>query len=149
MDVIKNTEAVITIVVNGLGSIGVLFFFHIDWKKFGLLYLISGLGGLFLCTFFMLFKFYDFPSHMRIGLSMPHFTLLIFFSLVAMLGVRYSPRRWSWKLPFYMTIVHLGMIAETWAQTSTQANSFQQAGTSGNQVESRLHLIRSSHLRFA
>ena len=30
-----------------------------------------------------------------------------------------------------------------------KANSFQQAETSRNQMESRLHLIKSSHLRYA
>ena len=34
-------------------------------------------------------------------------------------------------------------------RTEKQANSFQQAETSRNQMESRLHLIKSSHLRYA
>ena len=29
-----------------------------------------------------------------------------------MFGVRYSPEKWGWKIPFYWGIVHLGVLGE-------------------------------------
>ena len=46
-------------------------------------------------------------------------------------------------------ILHLETKTSKTLWSFLQANSFQQAETSRNQMESRLHLIKSSHLRYA
>lgn len=64
---------------------------------------------------------YDFPYRLFPGLSpMPLFAILTVFPFYVILGVRYSPSMWGWKIPFYWALVHIGMFFEVLAQNYTQ-----------------------------
>ncbi len=96
-------------------------FFRLDWKKYGLLFLLSAVVGMALCFIFIGMDLYSFPHRLFPGISKIPFTaILTIFPLYVLVGVRYSPRPWAWKIPFYWVMVHLGMAAEFWAEEKTQ-----------------------------
>ncbi|WP_232223968.1 CBO0543 family protein [Anoxybacteroides tepidamans] len=97
-----------------VGSIfGSYFIIKLDWRKYGLLYLISGVSANIVCILFLALDFYKFPvTPLNGALTIPFTALLTTFPYYVLLGVRYSPRRWAWKIPFYWGMVHLGVTAE-------------------------------------
>jgi hypothetical protein len=52
--------------------------------------------------------------------KIPFTAVLTIFPLQVLIGVRYSPKPWPWKIPFYWVMVHVGMTAEVWAEERTQ-----------------------------
>ncbi|WP_435798802.1 CBO0543 family protein [Peribacillus asahii] len=80
-----------------------------------MLFILSALAGNILCYMFVKFKFYSFPYLLfpRIEI-MPVTVVTLFFPIMVLLSVRYSPEKWGWKIPFYWTIIHIGMFLETW-----------------------------------
>jgi hypothetical protein len=101
--------------------IGTILILRIDWRKYGLLYLISALVGVVLCYVFLGLKLYSFPYRLFPEIAKIPFTaILTIFPLYVLLGVRYSPSAWPWKIPFYWGMVHLGVFAEGWAENETQ-----------------------------
>lgn len=106
-------EYVITVFVI-LGSfIGSIFIIRKDWKNYGLLYLISGILGGLICTLFLVLGFYYFPiTPFSFGLPIPLVALFTVFPFYVLLGVYFSPKRWVWKLPFYMAMINLAVYTE-------------------------------------
>jgi hypothetical protein len=51
---------------------------------------------------------------------MPVTIVTLSFPILVLLGVRYSPEKWGWKIPFYWTIIHIGMFAEIAALNQTR-----------------------------
>lgn len=51
---------------------------------------------------------------------MPFTSVTLSIPLLVLLGVRYSPEKWAWKIPFYWTIIHIGMFAEVYALEGTR-----------------------------
>lgn len=91
-----------------------------NWGQYGLLFLLSAAVGNILCLLFVNFGFYTYPVRLFPDLSpMPFTAVTTAFPMLVLLGVRFSPRRWPWKIPFYWTIVHLGVFAETYALEKT------------------------------
>ncbi|WP_369751119.1 CBO0543 family protein [Paenisporosarcina sp. TG20] len=65
---------------------------RLDWKKYGLLYLLSAGAGNILCLLFVSFNFYSFPYVLFPQiLQMPFHAVATFFLLYVLIGVRYSP----------------------------------------------------------
>jgi hypothetical protein len=97
-----------------IGSAGVLFFIiRINWKQYGTLLLISGVVGLILCYLLISLKLYNFPFRIFPAVSeVPFVLILTFFPMYVLLGVRFSPQVWRWKIPFYWVLVHFGVFAE-------------------------------------
>lgn len=96
-----------------LTVIGLGFFLRLDWKRYGILFLTSASIGAFLCALFIFFGFYEFPFRSLPNVSpmpLPH--IVTFFPLYVMIGVRYSPEKWGWKIPFYWAMVHIGVFSE-------------------------------------
>jgi hypothetical protein len=96
-----------------LSLLGSYFILRTDWKRYGFLYIISGLVGTILCSLFVFLGFYSFPvtiipkstiTFLQMFASVPFFVIL---------GVRYSPVKWQWKIPFYWALVHIVMLQET------------------------------------
>jgi hypothetical protein len=109
-------EHIILLLAIGISTIGTIWILAKDWKRYGLLYLISSAFGEALCYLFVKFGFYSFPYRLLPQLSpMPFFALLTVFPFYVLLGVRYSPVKWAWKIPYYWVFVHLGMTAEVLA----------------------------------
>ena len=114
-------ETFIHVIAIVAGSIGLLFFLKLDWKSYGQLFIISGIVGNVLCYIFVKLGFYSFPYLFfpKSG-SMPFITITLTFPILVLLTIRYSPEKWSWKIPFYWAIIHIGMLVETWALNNTR-----------------------------
>lgn len=114
-------EFFISISVVLLHTLVVLLIVRIDWRKYGLLFLLSAVVGNILCLFFISFNFYSFPFVLFPQfINMPFSVILTAFPLYVLIGVRYSPQKWIWKIPFYWVFVHLGMLGETLALQYTE-----------------------------
>lgn len=84
-----------------------------NWKRYGLLYLISGLVGTILCLLFVLLGFYSFPLTIIPKSPIPLLQIFTSVPFLVIFGVRYSPLQWQWKIPFYWALVHIVMLQET------------------------------------
>jgi hypothetical protein len=66
--------------------------------------------------------FPDLPYHA--GQIIPTYVMLTFIPFTVVAGVRYSPKRWGWKIPYYWVIVHLALISELLMLYYTRIISF-------------------------
>jgi hypothetical protein len=90
-----------------ISLIGSYFIIRINWKRYGSLFLLSGVTGNIICYIFIKAGFYSFPYRLFNGISiMPFDAVLTIFPLIVLVGVRYSPKSWAYKIPFYWVIVH-------------------------------------------
>lgn len=106
-------EYAITLAAIASSSIGAISIMRKDWKRYGLLFLISGLLGNLICILFISLNFYEFPiTPFSFGLPFPLTAVLTAFPFYVLLGVNFSPRRWVWKFPFYWALVNLGVFIE-------------------------------------
>ncbi|QHS24375.1 hypothetical protein GWK91_16480 [Virgibacillus sp. MSP4-1] len=100
----------LTILISALVCV---YFIKLDWRKYGFLYISAAVSANVLCYLFTWSGLYSFPNNLLHGdLLMPIGLVSTAFPLVVLLGVRFSPEKWIWKIPFYWGIVHLGMVAE-------------------------------------
>jgi len=120
MNIQWNMETFILITAIVLSTIGLIFILKVNWKQYGLLFIISAAVGEFLCYVFVKLGLYSYPYRLfpRISL-MPFAVILTVFPFYVLFGVRFSPIRWAYKIPFYWVLVHLGMLAEVMAQNFT------------------------------
>ena len=108
-----NTNTIVSILGSAVSVIGCFFIIRINWKQYGSLFVLSGIIGMILCYIFLAFGFYEFPFRLFPTISKIPFTLILtMFPLYVLAGVRYSPKQWSWKIPFYWVIVHIGVFSE-------------------------------------
>jgi hypothetical protein len=115
-----NNETYILLGTIIFGLIGLTFFLKLDWKRYGLLFLISAIVGNVLCYMFVKLGFYSYPYRLFPKLVVMPITAVTFsFPILVLLGVRYSPKLWAWKIPFYWAIIHVGMFFETLILTET------------------------------
>ncbi|MFZ3578655.1 CBO0543 family protein [Virgibacillus sp. DJP39] len=115
---IESFAYILTIVISGTV---IVLFLKLDWKRYGLLFLISGFVANVLCFIFVAFDFYFFPYVFFPNITnMPIDAVTLTFSMLVLIGVRYSPEKWGWKIPFYWVIIHIGMLLETVAINYTQ-----------------------------
>jgi hypothetical protein len=125
MNIGWNVETYISIISLILSVLATYFVVKIDWKRYGLLFLISAVSGVALCYVFIYLGLYTFPYRLFPQISKIPFTaILTVFPVYVLLGVRYSPKPWAWKIPFYWVMVHIGMAAEVWAEKRTQLISY-------------------------
>lgn len=116
-----NIDTYMTVTAIVLTSIGSIWIIKKNWKQYGLLFIITGVVGNLICYGFIKLGLYDFPYRLFPHLSpMPVFAILTLFPFYVLLGVRYSPSLWAWKIPFYWALVHTGMLGEVLAQNFTQ-----------------------------
>ncbi len=108
-----NIETALTIGALAASVAGTILILRFQWKQYGLLFLLSGIIGIALCYLFLYFDLYSFPYQLIPGISKVPFTLILtVFPFYVLAGVRYSPRAWGWKIPFYWVLVHIGVLAE-------------------------------------
>lgn len=106
----KEISILLIIIVAGLGC---LFFIRLDWKRYGLLFLISAFSSNLFCYLFTFIGFYTFPENVLHSQSLiPYGLVSTLFPFITLFGIRYSPKQWIWKIPFYWAIVHLGVLGE-------------------------------------
>jgi hypothetical protein len=115
---VETYVSIISFIISVILSISIV---KIDWKKYGFLFVLSAIVGVILCYVFIYLGLYAFPYRLFPHVSKIPFTaILTIFPVYVLLGVRYSPKSWSWKIPFYWVMVHIGMFAEAWAESSTK-----------------------------
>lgn len=120
MNIGWNIETYVTIISFILTTLGTIAIVKLNWKRYGFLLLLSAIIGVILCYIFIGFGLYMFPYRLFPQISKIPFTaILTIFPFYVLLGVRYSPKSWPWKIPFYWAMVHIGMTAETWAEHKT------------------------------
>ncbi|WP_371376901.1 CBO0543 family protein [Sporomusa aerivorans] len=93
---------------------------RVDWKRYGLLYLIAGLIGNALCYLFVAVDFYSFPYIFLPVMKIPLVAILTAFSFYVVFGVRYSPVSWVHKIMFYGVLINTGVFIETVLQNTTR-----------------------------
>ncbi|MTI79563.1 MAG: hypothetical protein FH758_01580 [Firmicutes bacterium] len=125
MNIQNNIETYIAITSLIFSLIGSYFILRIDWKRYGSVYLLSGIVGNILCYIFVKLGFYSYPFRLFPKVSiMPFETILTIFPFYVILGVRYSPQSWAYKIPFYWAVVHVGMLTETLVLNFTKLISY-------------------------
>lgn len=100
---------------------GCLLIVRKDWKRWGPLFLSSSAFAVTLCYIFVRLHFYSFPYIFLTDYFL--FPVLLIghgFPLLVLLGVKYSPAKWSHKILFYWVFVIAGMTGETLAQNWTR-----------------------------
>ncbi|WP_409300178.1 CBO0543 family protein [Peribacillus sp. SCS-155] len=96
-----------------LMAIGCLYFIRLDWKRYGLLYLIAAISANLLCYVFTVTDYYSFPRNvLHKELVIPYALVSSAFPFAVLFGVRYSPEKWVWKIPFYWGLIHIGVLFE-------------------------------------
>lgn len=114
MNVDYNLETYLTLISILLGISVNLFIIRLDWRRYGSLFILSAVIGNILCYTFVKLEFYTFPYRLFPKIfEMPVLAVSTVFPAIVLLGVRYSPKNWSFKIPFYWAIVHVGMLLET------------------------------------
>ncbi|MCL6480047.1 MAG: hypothetical protein K6T65_16910 [Peptococcaceae bacterium] len=121
MNVAFNIETYLTIASVSLALAASYFILRVDWKRFGLVFLLAGIVGNILCYIFVKLGLYSYPYRLFPKISiMPIETIFTVFPFLVIIGIRYSPKNWSYKIPFYWVIVHLGLLTETLAHNLTE-----------------------------
>ncbi|AGT32069.2 hypothetical protein M493_08980 [Geobacillus genomosp. 3] len=99
----------IAVAVSAAGSIWIM---RHDKKRYGVLYALSAAVGILLCLAFVFAGFYTFPVKLIPHPPIPLIEMLTVVPFFTLLGVRYSPKEWAWKLPFYFAGVQVIMTLE-------------------------------------
>lgn len=96
-----------------LSAIGCLSIIRFDWKRYGLIFIISAISGNLFCFGLTYIGFYTFYDYFLEDIFItPILLVSTLFPFIALFGIRYSPEQWIWKIPFYWGIVHLGVLGE-------------------------------------
>ena len=121
MNIGWNIETYTTITALIITLILLFLLIKIDWKSYGLLFLISSGAGVILCYIFIGLNLYEFPYRLFPTISKIPFTVILtVFPFYVLLGVRYSPAEWRRKICFYWVLIHIGMFGEVLAESRTQ-----------------------------
>jgi hypothetical protein len=116
-----NLETYLTIFAHAVSTVISIRIMMFNWKKYGMLFLLSSIIGNVLCYIFVVLGLYYYPYRLFPKLFiMPLTLILTMFPASILFGVRYSPKSWPFKIPFYWVLVHLGVLIEGWAEEQTQ-----------------------------
>ncbi len=116
-----NIETCLTLSAVAFSTAVLFLVMRTNWKKYGLLFLLSAIIGNILCYIFVKLGLYYYPYRLFPKLFiMPVTLILTMFPACIVFCVRYSPKAWVHKIPFYWVIVHLGVLIEGWAESQTQ-----------------------------
>ena len=108
-----NYKEIIILLIIIVGILGCLSIIRLDWKRYGFIFLISVISSNLVCYMFTYTGLYSFPNNVfHGGLLIPYGLVSTVFPFLALFGIRYSPEKWAWKIPFYWGIVHLGVLGE-------------------------------------
>ncbi|MFC4099066.1 CBO0543 family protein [Paenibacillus xanthanilyticus] len=107
-----------------LSLAGTVWVLKTNWKYYGRLYAIAALAGTVICALFVGLGYYEFDALLIPVLKLPVFLLLTLFPFYVLFGVKYSPKPWPWKIPFYWGIVHIGVFFETMLVQFTEIIEF-------------------------
>jgi hypothetical protein len=105
-------EKIVEIAIVLISLVGIYFILKKNFKRYGLLLVVSSAVGTILCLLFVLMGFYSFPVKLVPLAPIPVIEMFTVVPLYVLLGVRYSPIKWGWKIPFYWGMVHIAMLLE-------------------------------------
>lgn len=97
------------VVISIIGSIIII---KSNVKKYIILYIASSTAGALLCLLFVAMGFYSFPVKLIPLSPIPMIEMFTTIPFYVLFGVRYSPQKWPWKIPFYWALVHIAMVLE-------------------------------------
>jgi hypothetical protein len=121
MNVGWNIESYLTIISFIVTVVLSTIIVKINWRQYGLLYILNGITGVILCYLFIAFDLYYFPYRILPDISKIPFTVILtVFPFYTLIGVRYSPVSWAFKIPFYWFLVHIGVFTEVLMENNTQ-----------------------------
>lgn len=113
----KEISILLIIIFAGLGC---LYFIRLDWKRYGVLFLSSVFSSNLVCYLFTFIGFYSFPEKvLHDHFLIPYGLVSTLFPFITLFGIRYSPKQWIWKIPFYWAVVHLGILGEVILKSTT------------------------------
>ncbi len=92
------------------------FFLRLDWKRYGVLLLLSAVTSVALCYVFVYLDFYTFPYLLIPAAKIPFTLIITVFPLYVLFAARYSPIALRYKLTFYMALVHFGVFSEAFGE---------------------------------
>lgn len=115
-----NMETAILLSGTVLSMIATIWILSYNWRRYGLLFVLSSVAGNILCYILVVLGFYSFPYRLFPELlKFPAEIILTVFPVYVLLGVRYSPAKWAYKVPFYWALVNLGLLGETMVKSHT------------------------------
>ncbi len=121
MNIGWNIETYLTLAAIAFSAVVLLLVIRNNWKKYGLLLLLCAVIGNILCYLFVVLGFYHYPYRLFPKITiMPVSLIVTMFPGLILFSVRYSPKSWAYKIPFYWVLVHLGVLIEGWAEKQTQ-----------------------------
>ena len=121
MNIGWNIETYLSLSAIAVSTAVLLLTMRHNWKRYGALFLLSAVIGNILCYVFIKLGYYYYPYRLFPTLFiMPLTLVLTMFPALVLASVRYSPKSWAYKIPFYWVIVHLGVLFEVWAEEMTQ-----------------------------
>ena len=120
MNLKYNMETLLLLGGTVLSLLGAIWILRYNWRRYGLLFLLSSAAGTILCYIFVVLGFYSFPYRLFPELfKFPAEAILTDFPVYMLISVRYSPDKWAYKLPFYWAAINLGLLGETLAKSHT------------------------------
>ncbi|WP_176560305.1 CBO0543 family protein [Brevibacillus dissolubilis] len=79
-----------------MSVVGSFFIVRLDWRRYGLLYLITVISGNIICYLFVKVGFYGFdPQYIPDKSIMPFSAIATLLPFYVLVGVRYSPAHWG------------------------------------------------------
>ncbi len=121
MNIGWNIETYLSLAAIVFSTVVLLLILRKDWKNYGFLFLLSAIIGNVLCYIFVKLRLYYYPYRLFPQITtMPVSLILTMFPACIVFSVRYSPKSWAHKIPFYWVLVHLGVLIEGWAEEQTQ-----------------------------
>lgn len=115
-----NIETFIYISIIIIGFTCLVIFLRINWRAYGLLFIIATIVGNILCYIFVKLGFYSYPHLLFPKISIMPFSAITFsFPIMVLIAVRYSPEKWAYKIPFYWPLIHFGLLGEIYAVLQT------------------------------
>jgi len=121
MNIGWNIETYLSLSSVAVSSVISLLIMRKNWRRYGALFVLTAIVGNILCYIFVKLNFYSFPYRLFPDVFIMPFTLILtMFPALVLFGVRYSPKSWLFKIPFYWFFVHLGVLIEVWAENQTQ-----------------------------
>jgi hypothetical protein len=121
MNIQFNIETFILLGGSIISLIASMYILKTNWKQYGILFVTVAIIGEIIDIVFVKLKLYIYPYKLFHNMPVSPYTLIMtIFPFYIVFSVKYSPSSWKYKLPFYMTLIHFGMLGEVMAHNFTK-----------------------------
>jgi hypothetical protein len=125
MNIQWNIETFILVGGSVISLIASLFIMKTNWKQYGALFIAAGIVGEIIDIVFVKLELFTYPYKLFDNMPVSPFTLVMtIFPFYIVFGVKYSPSSWKYKFPFYMILIHIGVLGEILSQKFTKVIEF-------------------------